>query len=292
MKIDFIQNFIDRLRHKIPDIKTLVNKKLAYDYKNPNDIHTLLFGSSHLNCGYRAKEGEFNFAVPSQDLYYNYELYKKYNTKSVNNIIVSFSVFTPALALIKTKMFKKCVLYKVIYGIDYQFSEIAEQKKFYKIEKYYLKEVNRYLRNLQINPENYYGNMLTYPKDEYISKDIKEAALGHYKNNQRKNDEMEYCIKLIQATALNKQNLFFVIPPATDEYKNYLPNSKELFKKLYEICLNHKHVTILNYYDSNSFELADFCDGHHLNLRGAKKLTEMIRKNINNEEIVCQKSAL
>ncbi len=74
MRIVFIQELIDLLRHKVWTLQELVNKKLGYKLKNQKDIHTLILGSSHLACGYRAQSGEFNFSSPSQDLYYNYHL--------------------------------------------------------------------------------------------------------------------------------------------------------------------------------------------------------------------------
>lgn len=146
MRINFVQEIIDLFRHKIPTLKTLVNKKQGYEQKDSKYINTLILGSSHLACGYRAKAGEFNFASPSQDLYYAYNLYRTFNTASVKDIILSFSVFTPGHILIMTRMAKFCVLYKIIFGIEYQDVKIAEKKGLIKLEKRYRKEINRYKR--------------------------------------------------------------------------------------------------------------------------------------------------
>lgn len=276
MRINFVQEIIDRLRHKIPSLKTLVKKKYGYMTVNASSINTLILGSSHLACGFRAGEGEFNFASPSQDLYYAYNLYKKYNTEFVKDIILSFSVFTPGHILIRTKMSKYCILYKLLFDIDYQDKEIAQKQGLYKLEKSYRKEIERYINKEKPVFENYCGNMSEYPEDEFNRKKIKEQALKHYKNNQRKNNQIDFLVKLIDETSINNQNLYIVIPPAEDEYRSYLPESRELFSKLYKVCEGYKNVKILNFYNSKEFKHSDFCDGHHLKLQGAEKLTQLI----------------
>jgi hypothetical protein len=290
MRLNIIQEIIDVIKNKkIPCLGTLVDKKMGYKYKSTNEIKTLVLGSSHIACSYIAKEDEFNLGAASQDLYYNYQLYNLLNTSFVKNVVVSFSVFTPGHILIKTGEAKYCVLYKLLFGIDYQYENDAKNKFLKYYEKRYDKAIKKYLSTNNKEYSDYRGNILQYPKDNFDSKIIKETALKQYKNNQRSNNQMDYLMKLIKETEARKQNLFLVIPPATDEYKSYLPTSDIIFKKLYLSCAGFSHIKIIDLYDSSDFVKTDFCDGHHLNNNGAEKLTKTVREIIERTEELCSR---
>ena len=280
MKIKFIQDIIDLFRHKIPNLAVLVSKKYAYEKLNPKTIHTIILGSSHIYNGYLPQKGEFNLAAPSQDAYYTYNMYKHFNTEFVKNVIVSFSVFSTGSDLIKTNFAKFCILYKLLFNIEYQNENDAAQKDLYKYENKYKKEIKRYLKHLKTDLMNYRGETLKYPAAKFDRKKTKETALKHLKNNQRPIDQMEYFKALIKDTQSNNQKLTFVLPPAVKEYRNYLPNKSELFKKLYQAVEGYSHVKILDFYDSELFDMNDFCDCHHLNKQGAVKFTEQIKKDM------------
>ena len=99
MKIKFVQDVIDRLRHKILYAESFLKKEVLINSKQSFD--TLILGSSHI-YQYVTQESELNCALASQDLYSSYKLYEKLNSNSLKNIIISFSVFTPGYCLIKT----------------------------------------------------------------------------------------------------------------------------------------------------------------------------------------------
>lgn len=288
MRLDIIQEIIDIFRNKkIPCLETLVNKKLGYQSKRVDEIKTLILGSSHIACSYLAERGEFNFGAASQDLYYNYQLYNIFNTEKLKNVIISFSVFTPGHTLIKTGEAKYCVLYKLLFGINYQNKEDYKNKLLFLYTNRYQKNISKYITNNDMDFDNYWGNIQKYQKNNFDSTLIKTTALKHLKNNKRNNKQMDYLNKLISKTASNNQTLYIVLPPCTEEYKNYLPSSNVLFERLYNSCTNFSHIKIINLYDSKAFNLSDFCDGHHLNYRGAQKLTSLVRKEIATTEKIC-----
>ena len=68
MKIEFIQKIIDKIRRK-PNFTQILLQKFE-GFKKLKDVKTLILGSSHLQNNYIAVEGEYNFAISSQDLYY------------------------------------------------------------------------------------------------------------------------------------------------------------------------------------------------------------------------------
>ena len=279
MKIKFLQEIWDRIRNKPTFTKLLVYKYFGY-LQNAQNAHTLILGSSHLANGYYPQEGEYNFALPSQDLYYAYNLYKKLNQKSLKNIIIAFSVFTPGLSIVKTKCADFCVPYKVLMNIDYQDLEEAKCKNLFELEKNIEKEIESYKKNLKI-PENYYGNLLRFPSAKFNSEKAQKRALGHYKNNQREISQIDFCEKIIEEARANNQKVYFVLPPCTNEYRKALPETKKVFEVLYEFVEQNENAKILNYYDNDLFDKSEYSNEDHLNKKGAVKLAKLVREDIN-----------
>lgn len=257
MRIRFIQTIVDKLRNKIAFLDLFLFREKQI--QNTKNFHTLILGSSHI-YNYSPIEGELNTAIISQDLYSTCMLYKKLNHSNLKNIVISFSVFTPGFCLIKTlKSWQLCILYKLFFGIDYEYEEIAKERNLYKQEKHIENVINKrrkaYLAGKEIKT--------TLPKGTDI-KLVGVRTSSHYKNNQREPDEMHWCEEIIKFANENGQNLFFYLPPAMKEYKDRLPSCDILFKKLFDMCKGYKNVHILNYYDSDKIAQSDFVDTDHI----------------------------
>lgn len=278
MRIRFVQRIIDKFRNKISCLEMFADK---YEGAKNNDFETMIIGSSHLANAYRTIKGEYNFAIPSQDLYYSWNLYKKYSNPNVKNIIFSFSVFTPGHNIIKCPFAKFAILYNEIFGIPYQSKELADKKELYKDEERYRKAIKKYFSRQKL-PKNYYGSYNSIKASKKKKKDFANDAEKHWKYGQYKPSQMEYFINLLNATRDNNQNLYIIIPPVTEIYKNSIPTSDILYKELYDTVKNYNHVKIFNYYDNNDFGYDDFIDGDHLNIKGGEKLTAMFRKDLAN----------
>ena len=246
MTFKIIQDIIDRLRGKIFGLKPMVTKAVLAE--NLNDMRTLIIGSSHIEFGYIPSNDEICLASPSQDLYNSYYLYKLFSQKYKNlkNIIVSFSVFTPGHSLIKTGHANLCILYKYLYGINYQSEEDAKNKNLYRLEKWYSDEINKY-RNEVSYPSDYRGARMLQKKDfkPFNIKEIHERALKHLKNNRREVSQMVWAEKILQEASQNGHNVYFVIPPFTSIYKEVLPSAEELFKELYSLNNNFTNSKII-----------------------------------------------
>lgn len=281
MKIRFIQSIIDRLRNKIDCLDLFVATESAF--KKSEKYKTIILGSSH-TFRYKPNSDEINLSMTSQDLYSSYMMYEKFNTPNVKNIVVGFSVFTPGFCAIKTAGdWQKSILYKLFYGIDYEYEDVARERKLYQKEKYFTKIINK-KRKAYLSGKNIERKVGVRTDEAYI----KARTAGHLKNNRREPDEMHWCRAFIEAAEKNGQNLFFYIPPAMRTYKDRLPSSDILFKKLYDCCQNKSHVHILNYYDSDVFGDSDFADCDHLNSEAwndssnKKCMTEIIREAVYN----------
>ena len=279
MKIEFIQKIIDKIRRK-PNFTLILLQKFE-GFKKLNDVRTLILGSSHLQNNYIAVEGEYNFAISSQDLYYGYNLYKKLNNPSLKNIVIAFSVFTPGLSIIKTQCADLCIPYKVLFDIDYQDFDVAEEKQLFKLEDNIKKEIEMYLSK-DVVSKQYRGNLVWYPHKKFNAQKARERALKHYKNNQRENNQMNFCVDLLKDARANGQKIYFVLPPVTKSYRDALPEKDIVFKYLYNLVKAYDHAKILDYYDTDYFdERADFTNEDHLNKKGAQKLSVLIRGELN-----------
>ena len=276
MKIKSIQDILNTLRNKVHIdgyIKFLGNKTITYETIK-DDIDILILGSSHAQFSYRAKDNAFNFGASSQDLYYSYKLYEKYN-KNLKTIILFYSVFSPGNQTIKTNYANVAVKYKIITEIDYQDTLTAKEKNLYELEDQFKKEYVLYKQKHRCNTKDR-GNQKHY-QSQINDISVAERAYKHLKNNLRDNHQTDYVIKMKDLANCNNARFLVVIPPATSTYKNCLPSFDKLFKELLNAS-NQKDIEILNLYDSPLFLDSDFVDCDHLNLKGAKKLTKIVNE--------------
>lgn len=274
-----IQALIDKIRNKQSFAQQLFYK--IEGLKHKGTIKTLILGSSHLANGYWAEDEEYNLSMPSQDLYYAYNLYKEFNNSNIKNIVIAFSVFTPGLSIIRTICSDFCIPYKVLLDIPYQDNEVAIKKQLYLKENKCKTEIEEYKKNFKIEyPCN--GNLLRYPHKKFNKKKACDRALKHLKNNKRENSQMHYCVDIIELATKNNQNIFFVLPPTTKTYREVLPPKEIIFKELINVVQNYSNAKILNYFDTDYFdEVKDFTNEDHLNRQGAIKLASFVRKEIN-----------
>ena len=272
------QEIINIFRGKIVDLDIMAKKKFGIE-KELNNLNTLIVGSSHIQNAFIPHKGEFNLSMASQDLYYSYELIKKYDTDKIKNFVISFSVFNPGFQIIKTSQFHKCLLYKILFDIDYQFKDSAKEKHLYEREVIYRFIIKRYLKNFKAD-ENYLGEIDKYSVSKKKSSDeyLKNYIDGNIKNNLRENEQINFVTKIIEYAAQNNKNVFWIITPHSEFYRKQIPDKKTLFKKLYEKCSNKSNVEIIDLFDDNRFFEDDFLDCDHLNRKGAEKFSEIIEQ--------------
>lgn len=276
MQIGFIQNLIDKKRGKehIPYV-SITSKKIAGADKFIKKVDTLILGSSHMEMGYIASRNEYNLATSSQDLYYGYELLKKYNNDSIKNIILGISYFSPWHVLIKTNEYAiYCTYFKILAGIDYQYEDVAKEKNLYEIEEKYKEYLKKYYNHYL--PKDYRGNHDKYPKIYHApTEDERNAIL---KAMKREHSQMYLYKNFLEDTKY--KNIYVVIPPMSKDFQEFMPNKQTIFSETYEIVKSYQNVKLLDYYNDRDFDIKDFYDYQHLNLKGAKKLTSKIKSNL------------
>ena len=274
MRLSLVQNMINIFRGRFLYMQEIADKYEKIQYEN--FLKTFVIGSSHAMF-YQTEEKELNLATSSQDLYYSYCLYEKYG-QNAENVILTYSVFSRGLCLIKTKEIELCILLKEIFGIDYQFKDVAKNKFLHILEPFYRIQIKKYFKD-----HNSLKKRICNVKNVQINNSvdfIQERAKKHYKNYQRKLDQLDYIKMIVEKTEKNNQKLILILPPVKKIYKEVLPSGQEMFEHLFKICREYKHIQILDFYNFDSFEEEDFVDGDHLNTKGQLKMTEMVRAEI------------
>ena len=281
MRIGIIQKIIDviRMKKNVPPLfilDKLMNKIYTFEQKK-EQIDTIALGSSHCEYGFRASEKQMNLGISYQDLYYSYQIYKKYNNKNIKNVVIFYSVFSPGYQLIKTNDAYLAIAFKIICNIPYQDCKIAENLNLEKLEKYYLNKYKKTINNFAFNAK-YSGNEEKY-ESFFNNVTAEQRAIPHYKNNQRHNNQNQYLGYISEVAKQYNQKIYIIIPPATQEYKKLLPSSEELFSELYDTAQNLDNLQVINCYDI-SFDKNEFVDWDHLGLKGAERLTKIINDNM------------
>lgn len=279
MRFKMLQQIVDICRGKFFGLDAMVKKHEMMTFVK--SYTTMAFGSSHMEHGFIPNENEINLGSPSQDLYYIYNLYKKFNTPEVKKVLITFSVFSPGDRLICSGLGGMTIIYKHLYNIPYEDINIAKEKHYLILEPFFKHAIKKAQKKLKLKG-NYRGALLErttmHAQDEET---LKKRALLHYKISQREKIPMEYCKKILEETKQNNQEVYFILPPALNSFKNYLPNSDELFKEIYTLVEDFSHAKILNLYDDPSFSNEDFIDGDHPNESGAIKMTAKMHEFIN-----------
>lgn len=263
---------------KCPVLKHLVRKTRALDGMKDR-VKTLILGSSHAQMGWTAERDEFNMGLGYQDLYYTYHLYKRYmDCPNLKNIVVFYSVFSQGHQLIRTRDARACVSFKVVAGIEYSDMAMSAALHLGWLEGVYSRKAKRW----QGKHPAIVGDLGN--ENDYIpamTPSAKDRALPHLKNNSRDFDMTAFLN--LMATEMEKrgQKLFVVIPPATVEYRQALPDANELFSEIKKCVSRHGNAKLLDHYGDDGFcDDGDFIDWDHLSRKGAIKLTAKIRSEM------------
>jgi len=301
MSENFVQKFVDILRGKIK-IKISMEKNPLFDAKYRDeldgclipymkkckieeiapDIKTLILGNSHGVYGYIPDKEEFNFCMPSQDLYYSLQLYEKYRfaCSNLDTVILFYSVFSPGFEVHKTSEKYRCVWYGKFFGIAC--TDMESEKIFQKIIKKLKCKTDKFCKSIEI-PDNYRGENINSAEmlinQDNIEDAVRKRALSHFKNNIRSNNSDKYLIELSEKVKQDNHRLIVVVAPMREDYRYWLASDEVLFRDLYKISKD-KQFKVLNFYGDKSFTNEDFFDYDHLNTAGADKLTKMIKESI------------
>jgi len=244
-------------------------------YSKNNAIETMVLGTSCARCSFIEDEKSINFGLDAQDLYYTYQMFKKYKdfAPKLKNIVIYYEVFSNGndLDISSSHLFVPA-FYKFYLDLPYK-NKLNCIKNNLMVLENKLASLNSYInKKITSLPEDIMpidiGEILT--EKEMANWAKAEIKLGS-KNN------MNIYLNALLNEASN-YNVYIVLSPRNPVVKNVYPETKELFKDLFELVGRYNNVKIIDIF--NKFESEDFADLLHLNLNGAKKITNIIKKAI------------
>lgn len=277
---------MELLSRNIPNDYSYKNNYLN---KNSNTIEVLYLGNSHIYFGINpeySKSNSFNASHISQSLNYDLALLKKYdaNWKRLKYIVIPIDYFSMYSSLESSVEDWRVKNYKIYYDI---YEDHGFWNQFELTNGKFGDNISRLKKNIFKNKSditcNKYGFGTTYNSkfNKNLIETGKESAERHtieLNNNQWFSKNTATINSIIAFSKLHNYKILFITCPA---YKSYVKNlnQKQLTTTLAtirELTLKNKNTIYYNLLTDASFTEVDFYDADHLNVIGAKKLTQKI----------------
>lgn len=257
---------------------------LIFDYsKKISNYSTLIFGMSCAFYGVDSSKihKSFNFALPSQDVYYNCKLIDKIidNNKEnlISNIVIELNIYSFLFNLSKAKSQR----YKIARYLDYTDDTHNGDTRYFQRLTVFLKLTKKII-------DIYYNKS----KYNYVIKSNRLALITENDKKEGKKFAEEWVDKKYIDTEIENYNLLdnilfklttyninivILVMPATSYYRENFP--EEVLGNFYDFIYKLKSIykfKFIDLYDSAQFNDNDFFDSVHLNKYGAEKATEIL----------------
>lgn len=278
-------------------------KKYCDLVRNNKVFDGIITGLSYAEVGINTKyfnKNFFNFAVSSQDIFYDYEMAKYilnvYGMKnSLKYAIISLAYYSFDYDMSKSSKGIRTNIYypfvKNMHNYTRQAIAIKQNEMFFNNTKnilqkdFYLKiydllkeETEKYLYEICDNKFNHKICNSKEIEDTII--EIKQTFNKNYPGTQKENINIleDYLNLLIQ----NNIKPIIVICPESEFSRKYIDNKMEVkFLNIIKFLKQKYNFLLLNYFNDNGFNEEDFYDGVHLNHCGARKFTKILNNDIN-----------
>lgn len=264
--------------------------KKEYLDKNAAEINTLILGSSHtfygINPEYFSKK-TFNAAYVSQSLDLDYEILNAYESKlkKLKTVIIPISYFS-LFETLETDLEKwRIKNYVIYYGLEnkYQFTDNFETLNN-DMKLNVKKAVKHYFLNQSFITSSKLGwgtNFNSKNKKEFKGKlTAKKHTAKNYNLYQENLNTLQKIITLCKKQKISV--LFITTPTHLSYFKNLNKIQLEkITKTISELVKNNSNCKYLNLLKSEKFTDKDFYDADHLNEIGAKKLSLLLKTEIN-----------
>lgn len=248
----------------------MINKK--------ESINTFCSGSSHAQMSFIDDENSINFGNGSQDLYYQWKLYEKYNSffPNLKNIIIFYDIFSPGNDMQKGPFYLRTALYNLLFNIPYKDKNLALESGTIDFERKIQKEYLPIVKELSQGIDHSYPVLYT-PSPKYTKDQLKDFANGQIKLNKKDNYMHKYLKNILNLAKKLNHDVFIIVAPYQENFRKLFPKKEIMFKELNYIAKIYS-VKVLNLWDDPDFIDEDFRNIDHLNRQGAVKLTNKIKK--------------
>ena len=285
-------------------------RQIPNDYKfkkkyldtHAKEIKTLILGNSQSFYGIDPvyfSSNTFNASYISQSLDYDLEILKMYwnSLENLESVVLSISYFTLFDNLEAGSESWRVKNYVIYCGINSSnslrdYTEILSNRfsvNLKRLGSHYIKGNS----NITCTELGWGVNYKSENSRDLI-KTGKTAGLRHTRKNfQFLNDNIITLKTFIELCESHKVKVVLFTPPAFITYRQNL-NAEQLKRTIAsanEISREYNNCLYINLLENTEFSAKDFYDADHLNEIGAKKLSSMINRLINdkNERIYEQK---
>ena len=276
----------------------------TYSYKSEyvnnhiDDLHTLLFGNSHIERALipdSMDKGTFNLAISGRPLIYDIELAKMFipKMKSLDNVVMplDYSLFyfdrIPFIPETEQKGVGllddtyKCMYYKYMgIRVDrfWYWSEVLNSKLNYFTRFFISDEEARecdslgYIQNelkTRDHAWQYHQTPLKVDLSKPKNKDTYNMVYNYYTTLSDLTYRQHTRLILI-STPMFKTSQVEMIPELRDEMRAFVA----------QLRLKNPNVYYLDYTDDPRFEDHDFFDSSHMSVYGAAKLSKILNRDI------------
>lgn len=276
-----------------------------YSYKknyldtHADEIETLILGSSHSYYGIDPvyfSDNTFNAAHVSQSLTYDYEILKRYDEKlvSLKTVVIPISYFTLWSKLSNGTESWRIKNYIIYYGITNEEDslkfhfEISSNSLITNIVR--LKSYLQGINNITCSKQGW-GTSYSSKNAQNLEKTGKTASIRHtrnsiysFENKKLFADNGLFLDSIINICHKHNAKVLLFTPPAYKTYREHL-NEKQLnamIKTANKVANSYSNCTYTNLMTDSTFISADYYDADHLSEIGAKKLSILIDRYIEN----------
>lgn len=247
-------------------------------FEKIDNIETMCIGSSTARCGFIDNDKTINMGIDAQDLYYSCAILKKYMKiiPNLKNIVLFWDVFSSGNDLDYHPQKYRMAFYKALYDIPYKNKLVAMENELFKVEEK-IYSLDKYIKeNLKSIPRDYYPNPAG---TMYTMKELTAWAKTEIKLSIKKT-MIHHLYNFVCECLENNLKLFIVIFPRNPLVKEFYPETKELFKDIYDIKEKYPEINIINAYDDLNLGSEYFFDILHTKREGAEIVTDYINKII------------
>ena len=282
-------------------------KFLSEEYfKISSNINTLIIGDSHAETTFNDKiiPNSKNIAFHAEHYLFTYFKLKKVieSNPQIKRVILSFAPHNLSQGADVTifslgrnsRSFARYFMLLDKEGVNDTYSPTQNWRINYLKWKLYIpfqlkleaKLLSKAVLNRTIVLDDYPFIGKYYSSNKHVFMDVNEPIMGHYYKKEKLLSKSElsikYLYKIIDFCTKEGLELVLVNTPEHYVYRELIPT---YFNVLYnevvtDINSEFTEVKILDY-SSYTLLVDDFGDYHHVNTKGAEKISNMIAKNLN-----------
>lgn len=266
----------------------------TYRYKhqrlteNSSDISTLILGNSLTYYGIIPSilaDSAFNLANVSQDFKYDNLVLNNYPFENLHNLIIQISIasFTDR-QFEDSKAWIYARYYKMYMGID-EHSDFSRYNFELSLFPNFLSKLHSIFKK---KPEitcdsDGFGINLPYERRKTNMDTLgkKLAELNTAPDFSQVEIQKEKLAEIIKYCKRRGVRLVFITPPAWRSYReNYDPRQYALMKHLADSISKAENIDYFDFLSDGRFKEEDFFDPVHLNERGARKFSRILRDTL------------